>query len=116
MYLFLCLSLFLILFLLLFINTLLFFVGLPIISYQHLDQSSITKMFYSRVLRFSASTVARAAKPQGQAHIGESWAITEAKRLVPAVAGWSAFIAVCLGWPLACSRMSVHYKESQLQH
>lgn len=70
-------------------------------------------MFYSRALRFSASTVARAAKPQVGGHIGEAWALTEARRLVPAVAGWASFIGVVLGWPYACSYLSLHRRETQ---
>ncbi|CEP63257.1 Cox26p LALA0_S07e06018g [Lachancea lanzarotensis] len=70
-------------------------------------------MISSPILRNSAATLRRsvgAAAPKSAsrvllraspARIGQSWAVIETKRLVPAVAGWAAFLSAMLGWPFA---------------
>lgn len=62
-------------------------------------------MFFTRALR-SAATIAvqhasknSAAAVKSGPRLGENWAITEAKRLVPTVITYTAFISAVLGWP-----------------
>ncbi|KAG0674727.1 hypothetical protein C6P43_000379 [Kluyveromyces marxianus] len=64
-------------------------------------------MFFTRALRSSATiainhaaqTSAKTAAKSGR-HIGEAWAVTEVKRLVPTLGLYATFIATVLGWPL----------------
>lgn len=64
-------------------------------------------MFFTRALRSSAAiainhaaqTSAKTAAKSGR-HIGEAWAVTEAKRLMPTLGLYATFIATVLGWPL----------------
>lgn len=66
-------------------------------------------MFYSQVLR---STAAAARNQRGNVgrHLGESWALTETRRLAPSLFGWSSALAVILGWPAAFEYFSSHHK------
>lgn len=54
-------------------------------------------MFYTQVLRSTAA----AARATSKNHNSQSWAVSEAKRLTPAILGWGGFLAGCLGWPFA---------------
>ncbi|CDO96257.1 unnamed protein product [Kluyveromyces dobzhanskii CBS 2104] len=64
-------------------------------------------MFFTKALRSTATiamqhatqTTAKTAVRSGK-RVGEAWALTEAKRLIPTVALYTGFIVSVLGWPL----------------
>ncbi|SCW04242.1 LAFE_0H09208g1_1 [Lachancea fermentati] len=73
-------------------------------------------MLASQVLRSTASisqTATVASKSASKIllrashkRIGEAWIRTEARRLVPAFLGWSAFMTGVLGWPFAYRKLA----------
>ncbi|SCU90300.1 LADA_0F03114g1_1 [Lachancea dasiensis] len=70
-------------------------------------------MLSSQILRSSTLSINRAVAATlpksanriilraSHKRIGQSWAITEAKRLAPTVGIWSAFMVTMFGWPFA---------------
>lgn len=71
-------------------------------------------MFFSQVLRSTAAISRSAVASKGASKVllrashgrlGEPWAITEAKRLVPTIFLWGASMAAVLGWPFAVKKI-----------
>lgn len=63
--------------------------------YSRIISSTTSRVFRVQAMRFAST--AKVAK-QGR-HIGESWALTEAKRIIPTFVGWATFMTTVLSWP-----------------
>lgn len=66
-------------------------------------------MFYSQVLRSTAAAAARSQRGHAGRHLGQSWALTETRRLAPSLLGWTGALAVIIGWPAAFEYFSPHH-------